>query len=447
MTTDRRQLLKGALGLSAAAGWPALGSRAEDAPGPDWPAVRQMFRLQREAPLNAANLCPAYSAVLDGQHAHTQRLSADVGFLNRRDFVRDDVDKARRACAAMLGLREHGNLALLRNTSEANAVIVNGLDLAADDEVLLWRENHATNYRSWHHRHLRRPVQVRGISLPAEPRREDELVDAWLAALRPNTRVVSFSHLSNISGRLLPARAICQAIHDQRPDIFIHIDGAQSWGSLRVDLDAIGCDSFAASGHKWLCGPRGTGVLMLRQRWVERVAPLMLGYDLQFDYPQEELQEDARRYENLGQRDTAALAALGIAVARHEAIGMAAIEGRIQALTAHALNAFDQAGIACLTPRDPAFGHGVVVADLGSSLKSYGAFLALHNAGYAAAFVHGNRVHCSPRGELREDEGPVYLRLCPHIYNSRADIDAAVAIARRIRESSFEIVKEVLRFL
>ncbi len=447
MKTDRRRVLQGAMGLGATAAWPLQAGAPSDLSRADWPAVRQLFRLQGEAPLNAANLCPAYTAVLDGQHDHAGRLNADVGFLNRRDFVRHELDAARRACARMLGLKERHSLALLRNTTEANAVIVNGLDLKAEDEVLLWRENHATNYRSWHYRHLREPFQVRVIDMPSAPQRVDEIVEVWLAALRPKTRVVSFSHLSNISGRLLPARAICQAIHDQRPDIFIHIDGAQSWGSLQLDLDAMGCDSYAASGHKWLCGPRGTGVLMLRRKWIEQVRPLMLGYDVHFDYPQMSLQDDARRYENLGQRDTAALAALGIAVSNHETIGMARIESRIQALTAHAINAFDQAGIACITPADSRFGHAVVVADLGSTLRSYGAFLALHNAGYAAAFIHGNRVHCSPQGELHEEDSPVYLRLCPHIYNSTEDIDAAVAIARRIRDSSFEILKELVRFL
>ncbi len=442
----RRELLKWAAGLGTASGLPLAASAAPASTPPSWSQVRQMFRLQGQAPLNAANLCPAFAEVLD-QHGHfAEKLNADVGFLNRREFVKQELAAARTACAALLGLRDADSVAFVRNTTEANAAIVNGLALQAEDEVLLWRENHASNYRSWHYRHLRQPMQVRSFALPQRLESPAQIAAAIVAELRPNTRVLSFSHLSNISGTRLPAQEICAAVHAVNADLFIHIDGAQTWGSQVVDLDAIDCDSYASSGHKWLCGPRGTGILMLRRRWAERITPSILGYDFNFDYPEDRLQANALRLENLGQRDTAAYGALGVAARRHLALGPARIEARISALTQYALTALDRAGIACITPRDPRFGHGVVVANLGSRLKSYGAFLALHNAGYAAAFIHGNRVHCSPEGPVSEDDLPVYLRICPHLYNDEKDIDAAVAVASRIRDSNFEIIKEMVRF-
>jgi selenocysteine lyase/cysteine desulfurase len=60
-------------------------------------------------------------------------------------------------------------------------------------------------------------------------------------------------------------------------------------------------------------------------------------------------------------------------------------------------------------------------------------FLALHNAGIASAFVHGNNVHCSPSGVPKQLEAEVFLRICPHIYNSTKDIDFAVEIAAKIQ--------------
>lgn len=423
------------------------GAAKAAAPGADWSTVRSWFRFSRQAPLNAANLCPPFSEVLTAQQALSRRLAEDVGFLNRRDVVQHEVADAREACADMLGLRDVDSLAFVRNTSEANAAIVAGLDLQPDDEVLLWDENHATNYRSWHYRQARTPFRVKRLSLPRPLRDEAQIVEAFVAALTPKTRVVSFSHLSNISGTRMPAKAICAAVHAHNPEILVHLDGAQSWGSMAVDLDDIGCDSYASSGHKWLCGPRGTGILMVRERWAERLQPLILGYDFAFDYPEEALQPDARRFENLGQRDTAAYGALSAAVGLHQTIGTARIEARIAELTQYTLQAFDRAGIETLTPKAPSLGHGVVVADLGGKHKAFGAFLALHNAGYASAFVHGNKVHCSVDGPCTEEHGPTWLRICPHIYNSTDDIDAAVAIATRIRDSNFEIVKEVVRFL
>lgn len=442
---SRRNFFKTILGVGVGLQLPTSARAA--APPEAGTAFSQLFDFSHQAPLNAANLCPALRSVLAAQQTFTQGLSADVSFINRRNFVQGEIATAREACARMLNLKTSDDLAFVRNTSEANAVIVNGLDLAPDDEVLLWDQNHATNYRSWHYRHQQTPFKVRSFSLPENPESAAQIIAPILAGLSPRTRVLSFSHLSNISGMRLPAEAICRAVRRQNPDIFIHIDGAQSWGSMAVDLQAIDCDSYASSGHKWLCGPRGTGILMVKKSRVSELRPLILGYDFNFDYPQDAWQDDARRFENLGQRDTAAIGTLAHAVAAHRRMGIAQIESRISELTRHAQDGFAQAGIKTITPQNPAFGHGVVVGRLSSNLKAYGAFLALHNAGYAAAFVHRNTVHCSPKGIPQEDDSPVYLRICPHAYNNEADIDAAVAIAKRIDNSAFEIIREAIRFL
>lgn len=449
MKTSRRELLSLGATAGIVSGLPVssvANATLNDLNKADWREIRGLFRFAGKPPLNAANLCPAFAQVLDAHHEWGERLNADVGFLNRRELVQTQVKSARELCGEVLGVRDISSLALLRNTSEANSIIVSGLEIQPDEEVLLWAENHATNYQSWHYRHQRQPLRVRSLSFDAaQP--DDALVQLFVDALTPKTRVVSFSHISNISGTRLPAQAICKAVHQFNPDIFVHLDGAQSWGSVALDLDSIDCDGFSSSAHKWLCGPRGVGVLMLRERWAKHVQPLTLGYDFGFEYPQAELPDSAQRFECLGQRDTAAYAALGTALELHKQIGAQRIEARIAELTQYALKAFTEAGIDCISPNSPGRSHGVVVVDVGGRLKSYGAFLALHNAGYASAFVHGNTVLYRPGGVPEDADAPVYLRICPHIYNSTDDIDAAVAVAKRIKQSNFEIIKELVRFL
>lgn len=453
---NRRQLLTGIAATTAGLMGNKSATAATLAPsqvfstngGADlWQSVREQFHFSAQPPLNAANLCPAFSDVLDAHHTFAAKVSADVGFLNRRDFVRNELKQTRRACAQLLGVQRIDDLALVRNTSEANAVVVSGLDLAPDDEVLLWQENHATNYRSWHYRHQRRPFRVRTLSLEATETTEADVVAQFRAALNEKTRVVSFSHISNITGTRLPAEAICRMVHAYNPDIFVHVDGAQSWGSMPVDLTAMDCDSYSSSAHKWLCGPRGVGILYVRKAWSRRLHPLILGYDFEFNYPEATLPDDARRFESIGQRDTAACAALGVAVRKHLEIGSEHIQKRVSELTERTRQAFENAGIPVHAPIGREHTHGVVVAELGSAYKSYGAFLALHNAGIASAFVHGNTVHCTPQGVPEHTESPVLLRLCPHIYNTAEDIDVAVQIAARVHRSNFEIIREVIRFL
>ncbi len=170
------------------------------------------------------------------------------------------------------------------------------------------------------------------------------------------------------------------------------------------------------------------------------------------EYPLEELPDTARRFECIGQRDVAPYAALGDCVDLYNQLGGSKkIEQRIQSLTQYAIRSLNAAGVKVKTPtateNGRSLGHGVVIADLGSSLSVYGAFLALYNEGIASAFVSGVNVCCDPQDQVPSDDLPTYLRLSPHVYNSERDIDRAVAIIKRIQTSNFEIVKEVVRFL
>ncbi len=457
MDLQRRDFLKMVAALGVSSAIPVLttscgGGKSSPEkftiPGGDkgWEKVCSQFSFTRKPPLNAANLCPPFNHVMDRQTAYSKMLGNDVGFISRRNFVLEEVENSRKKIGKMLGIGK-GQLAFVRNTSEANTTIVRGLQLKPDEEVLLWDENHPTNYHSWNYQRLVRPFVCKSFGLDLKAHTMQYFVDSIVKQLTPKTRVVSFSHISNISGMRVPAKEICAAVKKYNKSIFVHVDGAQSWGSIAVDLDTIGCDGYSASGHKWLCGPRGTGILFVRREWIERVMPCILGYNFTFDYPEEEFAKDAMRFECLGQRDDAAYGALGDAVDMHLAIGIDRIEKRVRELTRYALNAFDKAGIPTITPKDARFGHGVIAADLGSSVKAYGAFLALHNAGVGAAFIHNNRVLCTPEGIRKPDGVPVYLRICPHIYNSTGDIDEAVAVAKRIKTSAFEIVKEAVKFI
>ena len=446
---SRRTLLRGAAALGGLSTLPlpwTSQAAAEDLSLPG--AVNSLFRLRPgTAPMNAANLAPMLQPVAERVSEYAQLLNQDVSFIHRRDIVKDKVDLSRSKVARMLGA-DSNEIALVRNTSEANSVITNGIELTKNDEVLLWSENHATNHRSWYYRQQRQPFRIATVQLPDTLTSRQQILDAFVSRLTPHTRVVAFSELSNISGTRLPARNLCSAIHDFNPDIHVHVDGAQSWGSLEVDLNAMGCDSFSSSAHKWFMGPRGTGFLYVKDGGAERIQPTTLGYDFLLNYPMEALPDTAQRFECLGQRDVAPFAAIGDCVDLYTRLGGSSqIEQQIQARTQQAIAGLENAGIKTVTPVAQGLSHAVVVIDMDSNLSAYGGFLALHNAGIASAFITGDRVCCHPVAGIPDDDAPVYLRLSPHIYNSAEDIDRALAIIKRIHRSKFEIVREVVRFL
>ena len=172
-----------------------------------WNLVRQQFSFSEDkVPMNAANLCPSPRAVTEQVASLTKDIDFDCSFNNRGKFS-GLLEKSRRAVAAQIGA-DPGEVALVRNTSEANNTINAGLPLKAGDEVLLWEQNHPTNNVAWEVRAKRHGFSVRKVPVPKQPGSEAELVDAFINALSPKTRVLSITHISNVSGIRLPAKQI-----------------------------------------------------------------------------------------------------------------------------------------------------------------------------------------------------------------------------------------------
>ena len=243
---------------------------------------------------------------------------------------------------------EADEVALVRNTSEANNIINNGLDLKAGDEVVIWRQNHPTNNVAWKVRAQRRGFSLREVEVPSNPADPDELIRPFREALTPRTRVLALTHASNVSGVLLPVRELCEFA--RRSGIYVHVDGAQTWGALALDLHELGCDSFAASAHKWYCGPKEVGLLYVRREripeiWPSTVAP---GWG---EGAETEL-AGARKFESMGQRDDAAISAMREAAGFHSSIGTDRVEQRVRELSSLLKQSLAEAGAKLVTPLD-----------------------------------------------------------------------------------------------
>lgn len=374
-----------------------------------WEEVRRQFPFREErVPMNAANLCPSPRAVADRVRELTRDIDVDCSFPNRAKFG-PALEASRAAASRQLGVAPD-EIALVRNTSEANNVINAGMPLDADDEVVLWDQNHPTNNVAWEVRAARYGLRVTKVATPAAPSGIDEIVGAFERALTPRTRVLALTHVSNVSGLRLPVRELCDVAH--RRGIHVHVDGAQSWGALDVDLRALGCDSYAASAHKWFMGPKEVGLLHVR---ADRVAAIWPGVVApSWGGAVEPRPEGARKFESLGQRDDAALAAVGTAAAFLDRLGMRRVEARVAELAALLKAGLADAGFDLVTPTAPVLSGGVVIAAVDAARR--GAFVdALYTRyGIAGAATGG-------------------LRLCPHVYNTREHVTRAVDAAAALR--------------
>jgi isopenicillin-N epimerase len=374
-----------------------------------WTAVKAQFPLSRGiVPLNAANLAPSPRSVIDALAAATADIDGDPSFQNRAryDALRERV---RSRVAALLGADAH-EIALVRNTTEANNIVAGGMPLGSGDEVLLHAENHPSNAVAWDVRALRYGFSVRRVAV-APDMSHDEMLAVFTAALTPRTRVLSFTDVSNTTGIRLPVRAICAAASER--GVHVHVDGAQSFGVLDLDLHGLGCDSYAASAHKWFMGPKEAGVLYVRRQRIPQLRPGTVGVGWGEADPGP---QDARRFETLGQRDDAVFAAFDAALDLHETIGAAAIEARVLQLAAELKRQLAALpNLSLVTPAEPERSAGVVIARVaGTDVRSvYERLYEEH--GISGATTGG-------------------LRLCPHIYATLADIqrtiDAVAALTR-----------------
>ncbi|MEM6630165.1 MAG: aminotransferase class V-fold PLP-dependent enzyme [Bacteroidota bacterium] len=323
-----------------------------------WELVKKQFNVPPNAIMaNSANLCPSPLFVVEKVRQYMEDLSRDVSFQNRDKYnkIRETTLKG---LANFLEV-EANEVGITRNTSESNNILVNGLDLDPGDEVLVWEQNHPTNKLAWHQRAKRDGFAVKEISVPQNPSTAQALVAPFQHAMTANTRLISFSHISNVSGIRMPAQVLCSMAREA--GVLSMVDGAQSLGNLKLNLKEIGCDFYTASTHKWLMGPMENGILYVRTNpklmlWPDSIAA---GWDA------EKLSVD-KKYCVLGQRNDPSTAAISDILTFHEQIGKQHIEDRIQQLSTRLRKALSERipQIQFTTPEDTSFTGGVLIFNI-----------------------------------------------------------------------------------
>src|SRR5213595_1099891 len=153
-------------------------------------------------------------------------------------------------------------LALVRNATEANSYIANGLELKPGDEVLMSDQEHPGGEQPWNLRAKRYGIVVKKFESPKPPKHAAVILNRLNDAITPRTRVIFVSHISTVTGVVLPAKEIAALARSK--GIISAFDGAHVTGMMRLNLNDLGCDLYTSSPHKWLQAPKGSGFLYLR---------------------------------------------------------------------------------------------------------------------------------------------------------------------------------------
>jgi selenocysteine lyase/cysteine desulfurase len=269
---DRRDFLaRSGLTLAAAAFAPealAAGVEVESRAPLGWDGARSEFRLRRDrihlgAFLLASHPAPVRRAI----ERHRRALDSDpVGYLHRESPALEAA--VLRAAASYTGCRV-ADIALTDSTTMGLALLYNGLHVRSGQELLTSTHDFFVTHEALELKAERAGASVRKVSLyeQSAAASADEIVRRVVTAVTPRTRVVALTWVHSSTGVKLPIRAIARGLaplnrgRAEADRILFCVDGVHGFGIENVRLPDLGCDFFVAGCHKWLFGPRGTGLV------------------------------------------------------------------------------------------------------------------------------------------------------------------------------------------
>jgi cysteine desulfurase/selenocysteine lyase len=403
---------------------------------PDWASLRSEFPILDQQVhghplvyLDNAATSQKPRAVIDAITGYYERDNANVhrGIHELSNRATAAFEAARARAARFLNARSADEIVFTRGTTEAINLVSNAWGpshLKPGDEILLTEVEHHSNLVPWQMLAERTGARVHYVPVTGD---EGELdLRALDSLLTPRVRLFSMVHISNSMGTVNPVADLCARA--RKLGVVTLVDGAQSAGHMPVDVQAIGCDFFALSGHK-ICGPTGIGALYVRQEVLDSMPPFQGGGEmiLRVEYDKTEFKKAPHRFE-AGTPDISGAVGLHAAMDYLDAIGREQIWRHDQELAHYAYERLSQ--LDQLRLFGPRRGRAGLVSFLIRDVHAHDVVMLADQAGIALRGGH----HCTQ--PLMHKLGvESTARASFYFYNTREEVDRLV-----------DVVKEIQRF-
>ena len=286
-----------------------------------WSQIQRAFDADRTLiNLNNGGISPTPSHVLEAM-IRDLRFTNEAPVEHMWNVLEPRIESVRRELAVEFGC-DPEEMAITRNASEANETMILGLDLKRGDEVIVTNQNYGRMLTTWDQRARREGIVIKTISFEVPPRSDEYVVERFREAITPRTKVIELTHITNLTGQILPVRDI---VRMARPKgIEVMVDGAHAFAHFPFTRDDLECDYYGTSLHKWMLAPIGTGFLYVRRDRIPALWPLMAA--------SKEQTADIRKYEEIGTHPAANHNAISAAIAFHRGIGGARKVARLRFL-------------------------------------------------------------------------------------------------------------------
>ncbi len=291
-----------------------------------WREIQMDFELDRTIiNLNNGFTCPTSRMALESEIRFLHMINMAPIFY--QGPVAERIQTIRVRMAEEFGC-DPEEMALTRGASESLQIVQNGIDLKAGDEVVTTEQDYPRMLTTWDQRMRRENIKVHRLQFPV-PTTGDDLYHRFEQAITPQTKVFHFTHVTNLTAQMFPVARLSRLARSR--GIVTIVDGAHALGQFPFKLRDLECDAYGVSLHKWLLAPIGNGCLYVRKEMIPKFWPLQAAPEQQDD--------DIRKFEAIGTHPWAIRAALGEALAYHQAIGGERKAARLRYLTLRWANA------------------------------------------------------------------------------------------------------------
>ena len=398
----------------------------------DFPILSRSFHGRPLVYLDSAATSQKPRSVVEAEERYYDRINANVhrGVYALSVEATEAYEAARERVARFLGAKDPSGVVFVRGTTEAINLVATSLGrglLKNGDRVVTTIMEHHSNIVPWHFLRVYGGIDLQFVGVDDEGTLRLDELDRLLT---PRTKVVSLTHVSNVLGTMNPIREVADRAH--AVGALVVVDAAQSVPHLPIDVDALGVDFLAFSGHKAL-GPMGIGALWGRPDLMETLPPAMGGGEMI-----REVHTDRIAYNTTpgkfeaGTPNVAGAVGLSAALDYLSAIGWDDLRAHEERLLRRAVVLAEERFGEAMTifgPKDPAQRHAVFAFRM-KGIHPHDLASVLDERGICIRAGH----HCAQ--PLMERLGvPALTRASPYLYNTEAEISAlfdALADAARL---------------
>jgi selenocysteine lyase/cysteine desulfurase len=386
-----------------AASWPAFQPDDERF----WKFLRLQFPLTRDrAYFNTGGLGASPYAVIDAVKAKMDELEF-MSETGHNDVLWKEI---KTDIAGLLGC-DLEEVAFIRNTTEGINIVANGLPLGKGDEIITTTHEHVGNSLTWLEL-TKRSGCVLKMFEPSTVSAAENLARLQ-ALITRKTRLIAVPHVMTTTGMVLPVKEISALARARK--IWSLVDGAQTAGMFPFSLYDLGCDAYATSGHKWLLGPKETGLLYVRREMWDAIQSKYVGAYSAGAYDSlkmtSTLHPSAQRYE-YGTVSVPLRCGLHAGVRFLQRIGMDQVWARDRMLSTRLYDGLQGiSGVEILSPADPA-------------LRS--AMITFQHRSVSNLKLQEHLDTFKLRTRAVGEGGMAALRISTHIYNSPEEVDRVI---------------------